>query len=81
MLWTISKKAYRYLRSNRILPLPSEDVIRNRYKHFKTPPGYLSAVDDILKSTAEGLEPYQKVVHISFDEVRQISKTYFLRIV
>ena len=69
MLWTISKKAYSYLRNKKILPLPCESVIRDRYRHFKTPPGHLTAMDDILKSTVEGLKPYQKVVQLTFDEV------------
>ena len=69
MLWTISKKAYRYLRSKKILPLPCETVLRERYKHFKCPPGYLDAVDDILISNLEGLKPYQKVVQLNMDEV------------
>ena len=69
LLWTISKKAYRYLRAKKILPLPCESVLLERTRHFKIPPGYLNAVDNLLQANAVGRPPVERVIQISLDEV------------
>ena len=69
IIWTTSKKVYRYLRNAKILPLPSERFLQDKIKHYQFPPGILHAVGDIVETKAQLLTPVQKVVQLSFDEV------------
>ena len=74
MIWTISKGVYRYLRQNRILPLPSERLLEQKINHIKLPPGFLDNIADILRTKAAILSERNRAVHLSFDEVKQIFK-------
>ena len=71
VLWTTSRPAYRYLYSRRILPLPSERTLQQRFEHIQLPPGFLDAIDEVLTVKAALLSPKERVVHLSMDEVRK----------
>ena len=68
-LHVISPKAFKYIRTLRILPLPCQTTIKNYFPNFKTPHGYLHDVHKLLKIKAAQLEPHQRVVVLVFDEV------------
>jgi hypothetical protein len=69
VLWTVSKKAYRYLLKNKILPMPSERYLQKKIQHIKTPPGFLDSIVPILETKAALLTPKERVVQLSMDEV------------
>ena len=69
VLWETSKKAYRYLLSRRILPLPSEQTLQDRIKHITLPPGFLHNIGPMLKVKAGTLSAKDRVVQLSMDEV------------
>ena len=69
VLWETSKKAYRYLLSRRILPLPSEQTLKDRIKHITLPPGFLHNIGPMLKVKADTLSPKDRVIQLSMDEV------------
>ena len=69
IIWTTSKKTYRYLRNAKILPLPCERFLQDKIKHIQLPPGILVALEDIMETKAALLTPKQRVVQLSFDEV------------
>ena len=69
VLWTISKKAYRYLLKNKIIPMPSERYLEKKIQHIKIPPGFLTGIVPILEAKAALLSPKERVVQLSMDEV------------
>ena len=69
VLWTISKKAYRYLLKNKILPMPSESLLQKKIQGYKLPPGFLHGIDPILSAKVATLSKKERVVHLSMDEV------------
>ena len=71
VLWTTSRPAYRYLYSRRILPLPSERTLQQRFEHIQLPPGFLDSIGEVLTVKAALLSPKDRVVHLSMDEVRK----------
>ena len=71
IIWTTSKKTYRYLREAKILPLPSERCLQNKIKHITLPPGVLNAVGEIAKTKAPLHSPRQRVVQLSMDEATE----------
>ena len=69
VLWTVSKKAYRYLLKNKILPLPSETLLQKKIQYIRMPPGFLDDIGPILTTKAALLSPKNRVVQLSMDEV------------
>ena len=69
ILWSTSKQAYRYLRKNRIIPLPCERFLEKKIEHITLPPGFLENLEDMMMTKADTLQPHEKVVNLSMDEV------------
>ncbi len=65
----ISKKAYMFIKKANVMPLPGLSTLRRNFADFKLRPGYLEAVDEILRLKASGMVDMDKVVVISFDEI------------
>jgi hypothetical protein len=65
----LSRKTYIFLRSKKILPLPGLSTLRNYFKDFQIPEGYLSAVGRMMKIKAQELTPRERVAALCFDEV------------
>lgn len=76
MLRTISRKAYEYLRRNKILPLPAVSTLRRWIKNFRCRSGLQTSVLKIIQQriSAEA-DPTFGVASVSFDEMH-IAKEY-----
>ena len=68
-LKSLSPRAYRYLRSLKILPMPGERNLRRYFQHFKIREGHLDNVHELAKIKAKKLEPKEKLVKLNFDAV------------
>ena len=68
-LRALSRSAYKYLRTKKIVPLPGLSTLSRYFRDFKISPGYLSCLQEMLKIKAVTLTLRQRVVCLSFDEV------------
>ena len=76
MLRTISRKAYEYLRKNKILPLPAVSTLRLWIKKFRCRPGLQTSILKIIKQKISSeTDPQFAVASLSFDEMH-ILKEY-----
>ena len=76
ILRTMSKKAYQYIRSNKIFPVPAISTLRKWVKKFRCQPGIQTTILKIIneKLSAEN-RPSYRAASLSFDEM-DISKQY-----
>lgn len=65
----VSPKAYRYLRNVKNIPLPCDSTLRNWVTEFKTSPGILKSVFDIMSSKGSNLPNTAKLTVLTFDEL------------
>ena len=76
MLRTISRKAYEYLRRNKILPLPAVSTLRLWIKKFRCRPGIQASILKIIqKRLSSETDNSFSVASLSFDEMH-ILKEY-----
>ena len=70
ILRTLSKKAYQYIRSNQIFPLPAISTLRKWIRNFKCQPGIQLPILRIIKEKilAENSASY-RAASLSFDEM------------
>lgn len=76
LLFSISRKAYQFIRKRKLLPLPAVTTLRRWIQKFKCSPGILTDVLAILKKqvSSESKENY-KLAALCFDEI-DISKKF-----
>jgi hypothetical protein len=65
----LSKKTYKFLRAKKWIPLPGLTSLAKFYKNFKVEPGYLFAVEDVLRAKCATLTEREKVATLAFDEI------------
>lgn len=68
-LYTVSARAYFYLRDSCKLPFPCKTTILKWSAQIHTPPGTLQPILDLLKEKFNGASPMEKQPIICFDEV------------
>jgi hypothetical protein len=69
-LCSLSSKTYRFLRRQHILPLPGVSTLKNFFKNFLIPEGYLEVVARMVKLKIEEMDDIQsRVAVLSFDEI------------
>jgi transcriptional regulator with XRE-family HTH domain len=69
----ISRRAYKYLRTNRILPLPGISTLEKYFRDFTIEEGYLESVAKLLRTKLTTMEDWEKVCVISFDGIHLTS--------
>jgi hypothetical protein len=68
-LCSLSPKSYRFLRKQKIVPLPGESTIKEFFRNFRVPQGYLKVVGKMVQLMLEDRPAKDRVVIISFDEI------------
>ena len=58
----LDRKAYKFLRNCKIIPLPCQTTLQNYIKDFKLSPGILSPMIRLLQATAHKLTDLEKIV-------------------
>ena len=69
ILKSISRKAFEYVKHNKLVNLPSLRTQRRWLSDFKIEPGLNNHFLDIVQKSLAGKESYQKQTILSFDEV------------
>ena len=65
----LSARTYRFLRKNKIVPLPGPETIRRFFKDFIIQEGHFEQVHTLLALMAEDLTIKERICTLSFDEV------------
>lgn len=68
-LCSLSPRCYRHLRKTKMLPLPAPSTLKEFFRNFRIPQGYLSIVAKMVALQLDSMEPRDKVAVISFDEI------------
>lgn len=74
-LWSVSARAYNYLRDVKNIPLPCVQTLRNWSATFNVKPGILHNVLQIMQIKGQDLSAIEKLTVLSFDEIYCTSPT------
>ena len=65
----LSRKAYKFLRNSKCIPLPGFSTLKEYFKDFQIGEGVFENVMEVLKIHSSTLSPKEKIACLAFDEV------------